>query len=142
MARLTIRIDLGPDAALGPGKAHLLEAIDESGSIRRAANAIGMSYRRAWLLLQDIEAVMGAPVVAGGSGGANGGGSALTKLGRAVVDQYRAIERRASLYVADELRVLSAMAKSRSAFPKNKPRTTDAGKRRRPGKAKAANSRR
>jgi len=138
MARLTIRIDLGTDAALGPGKVRLLEAVNQVGSIRGAANAIGMSYRRAWLLLQDIEAVMGAPVVAGETGGANGGGTSLTKLGWAVVGQYRAIEKRASRSVATELRALSALAKTRSDFPKSKPETKDSAERRRSLKAKAA----
>src|SRR5215469_2697582 len=55
MAKLTIRVDLDQEAAFGPGKARLLEALDERGSIRAAAIAMQMSYRRAWLLVQDIE---------------------------------------------------------------------------------------
>src|SRR5579871_5812079 len=121
LARLTIRIDLGTDAALGPGKTRLLETIDKVGSIRGAANALGMSYRRAWLLVQDIEAVMGAPVVAGETGGAKGGGTSLTALGRAVVAKYRIIEKRASRSVAAELRLLSQMAKTRPGFAKTEP---------------------
>ena len=141
MARLTIRIDLGTDAALGPGKARLLEAVDEVGSIRGAASALGMSYRRAWLLLQDIEAVMGAPVVAGESGGAKGGGTSLTKLGRVVVAQYRAIEKRASRSVAAELRTLSALATNRSKFPQNAQQTKGPAKVRKLRNAKIAAAR-
>jgi molybdate transport system regulatory protein len=110
MARLTIRIDLGDETAFGPGKARLLELIAQQGSIRGAATAMGMSYRRAWLLLQDIEAAMGAPVIAAETGGVKGGGTTLTELGRAVVAQYRTIEERASRSVDAELRALSALA--------------------------------
>lgn len=112
MARLSIRIDLGRDTALGPGKARLLELVDTEGSIRGAAAAMGMSYRRAWLLLQDIEATMGAPVISAETGGLRGGGTSLTKLGRAVIEHYRKIEERAQKSVDAELRALSAMAKS------------------------------
>lgn len=112
MARLSIRIDLGRDTSLGPGKARLLELVDTEGSIRGAAAAMGMSYRRAWLLLQDIEATMGAPVISAETGGLRGGGTSLTKLGRAVIEHYRKIEERAQKSVDAELRALSAMAKS------------------------------
>ncbi len=114
MVRLSIRIDLGSETALGPGKARLLEMVDAEGSIRGAAAAMGMSYRRAWLLLQDIEAAMGAPVVAAETGGVKGGGTSLTKLGRAVVEQYRKIEERATCSVDAELRTLSDLAKPAS----------------------------
>ena len=111
MTRLTIRIDLAKDSAFGPGKARLLELVDETGSIRRAASAMNMSYRHAWLLLKEIETIMGTPVVAAQTGGAGGGGAALTKRGRAVLEHYRAIEERATRSVAAELRAFSAMAK-------------------------------
>ena len=118
MARLSIRIDLGSETALGPGKARLLELVDAKGSIRGAATAMGMSYRRAWLLLRDIEATMGAPVVSAETGGVKGGGTSLTKLGRAVVEQYRKIEVRAQHSVDAELRVLSEMAKPHRGPPR------------------------
>ena len=103
---------MGSETALGPGKARLLELVDSEGSIRGAAAAMGMSYRRAWLLLQDIEATMGAPVISAETGGVKGGGTSLTKLGRTVVDQYRRIEERATRSVDAELRTLSELAKS------------------------------
>jgi molybdate transport system regulatory protein len=127
MARLSIRIDLGSETALGPGKARLLELIDTEGSIRGAAAAMGMSYRRAWLLLQDIEATMGAPVISAETGGVKGGGTSLTKLGRAVVAQYRKIEERASQSVDTELRALSEMAQAGSST-KRRPRRDPAKK--------------
>jgi molybdate transport system regulatory protein len=106
MARRTIRIDLDRKAAFGPGKARLLEKLDEIGSIRGAAAAMDMSYRRAWLLVQDIEATTGAPVVVAKTGGAGGGGVALTELGHDLLSQYRAIERKAASSVGREIRTL------------------------------------
>jgi molybdate transport system regulatory protein len=111
MATLTIRVDLDEASAIGPGKARLLELIGETGSIRRAAAAMKMSYRRAWLLVQEIEAIMGAAAVATETGGKYGGGARLTPLGRSVVSRYRAIEKRAARSVAAELRALSNMAR-------------------------------
>jgi molybdate transport system regulatory protein len=111
MARLTIRIDLGREAAFGPGKARLLELLDEKGSIRSAAAAMGMSYRRAWLLLHDIEATMAAPVITAETGGLHGGGARLTAFGRTILRRYRAIERRAARSAAGDLRALTRMTK-------------------------------
>ena len=111
MARITIRIDLGEAAAIGPGKAKLLEEIAEHGSIRGAAAAMGMSYRRAWLLVQELEAIMGAPVISTSTGGAKGGGARLTKLGASVLKHYRAIERDAHRSAERELDALASLAK-------------------------------
>ncbi len=116
MARLTIRIDFGKDAAFGPGKARLLELIDEKGSIRSAAAAMDMSYRRAWLLLREIEVMMRAPVVAARTGGARGGGTSLTRFGRSVVAGYRAIETGAERSLDAQTRALARMAKRASAL--------------------------
>lgn len=72
MVRLTIRVDFEPGHALGPGKIHLLEQIDETGSIRGAAAAMKMSYRRAWLLIQATEKTLAPhwlwPLLVGGEG--------------------------------------------------------------------------
>jgi molybdate transport system regulatory protein len=114
MARLSIRIDFGNETAFGPGKARLLELIAEKGSIRAAAAAMDMSYRRAWLLIQEMEATVGGSVIAAETGGARGGGSTLTQLGRTVVDRYRAIEAQASRSVAVQLRALSKLADTHS----------------------------
>ena len=114
MARLNIKVELGRNRVLGPGKIRLLELIAEEGSIRGAAKAMGMSYRRAWLLLHEVEAIMGAPVLAAATGGAMGGGTSLTDTGRAVIDRYRAIEAHASQSAGSDLRALSRMAKPES----------------------------
>ena len=80
-ARLTLRIDLGEDRAVGPGKIRLLEAIRDTGSISKAGIALGMSYRRAWLLVDDMNKCFSEPVIAAQVGGSHGGGAALTSFG-------------------------------------------------------------
>ena len=109
MARLTIRIDFDSRPAFGPGKASLLEAIAAEGSIRKAAAHLGMSYRRAWLLVKSVEKSLGAPVLAVASGGRKGGGATLTKAGRDVVARYRKVEAKAARAAATELRALDKM---------------------------------
>jgi len=127
MTRLTIRIDLARNAAFGPGKARLLELIDKTGSIRAAATAMDMSYRRAWLLVQDIEAIIGEPALERRTGGANGGGASLTKRGRTWLERYRSIEKRATRAVANQLHALTRMAagappKADKIFPRRSKR--------------------
>jgi molybdate transport system regulatory protein len=95
MARLTIRIDLAR-GSIGPGKIGLLEQVAATGSIRKAAAAMKMSYRRAWLLLQSLEACFGQPLVETATGGKKGGGARLSKLGARVIAAYRGIEKTAS----------------------------------------------
>src|SRR5580700_6892282 len=103
MTRLTIRIDFKDAEGFGPGKARLLELIEELGSIRSAAAAMQMSYRHAWLLLQSVEDTFGAPVLATATGGAKGGGAKLTELGKTVLARYRAIEAQAVRATTAEL---------------------------------------
>ncbi len=90
--RLTLRVDLGHGRALGPGKIRLLEAVADTGSISQAGRALGMSYRRAWLLVDDMNNCFRDPVIEAQPGGAGGGGATLTPFGRALVARYRAIE--------------------------------------------------
>src|SRR5580700_11629109 len=94
--RLTVRVDFGADRALGPGKIRLLGAIGKTGSISRAGRALGMSYRRAWLLVDDMNRCFRAPVVATQPGGAKGGGAELTPFGLQLIENYRAIEAQAA----------------------------------------------
>ena len=110
-ARLTLRVDLGADRAIGPGKIRLLEAIRDAGSITRAGIALGMSYRRAWLLVDDMNNCFRQPVVAAQAGGSHGGGAALTPFGRRLIDQYREIEAEAHSANAARLRELEEACK-------------------------------
>jgi molybdate transport system regulatory protein len=110
-ARLTLRVDLGEDRAIGPGKIRLLEAIRDAGSITKAGIALGMSYRRAWLLVDDMNNCFREPVVAAQAGGTHGGGAALTAFGAKLIDQYRAIEAEAHSAAANRLHELEAACK-------------------------------
>jgi len=93
-AELSLRIDL-PSGRIGPGKIRLLEMIDQEGSISAAGRAIGMSYKRAWDLVDALNTLVGTPVVEASTGGYRGGGATLTDAGRNLVADYRAIERAA-----------------------------------------------
>jgi molybdate transport system regulatory protein len=95
MTRLTIRIDFDDGSGLGPGKVKLLELVEETGSIRKAAVAMKMSYRQVWLLLKALEETFGAPLTATATGGKQGGGAKLLPLGRLVVAEYRSAEKAA-----------------------------------------------
>jgi molybdate transport system regulatory protein len=108
MARLTLRIDFGPGRAVGPGKIRLLEAIREHGSISQGGRALGMSYRRAWLLVDDLNRCFREPVVAAQPGGPRGGGATLTAFGASLVERYRAIEAAAHEAGAEQLGALEA----------------------------------
>ena len=93
-AGLSLRIDL-PSGRIGPGKIRLLEEIDREGSISAAGRSLGMSYRRAWDLVDALNTLVGSAVVDASTGGYRGGGATLTDAGRSLVADYRAIERAA-----------------------------------------------
>jgi molybdate transport system regulatory protein len=111
--RLTVRIDFGPDQAVGPGKVRLLEAIGKSGSISQAGRALGMSYRRAWLLVDELNRCFRLPVVSTKPGGVRGGGAALTPFGRNLIAAYRAIEDRATQAAKQKMRHLHKSLRKR-----------------------------
>jgi molybdate transport system regulatory protein len=92
---LSIRINLASGGRIGPGKIALLEAIKSTGSISAAARTIGMSYRRAWLLVEEINQTLREPAVKAETGGARGGGAVVTPAGEQMVNLYRAIEAQA-----------------------------------------------
>jgi molybdate transport system regulatory protein len=108
MARLTIRVDLGKGGALGPGKVRLLELIQSHGSISEAGRVMGMSYRQAWLLVDNLNQSFRQAVVSKQTGGRRGGGARLTAWGRKVIERYRAIEAAAQRAVAPHLRALES----------------------------------
>ncbi len=106
-----LRVLLGDDIAVGPGKVDLLEAIGDTGSITAAAKALGMSYRRAWLLVDTMNRCFAARVVAAEAGGAAGGRTRLTETGAEVVRRYRRMEAGAAKAGAEDLRALSRLLK-------------------------------
>jgi len=91
---LSIRLDFAGARRIGPGKIALLERIVETGSISAAGRRLGMSYRRAWLLVEAINLIFAEPVVVAAKGGAHGGGAEVTAFGRRLVATYRAMEKR------------------------------------------------
>jgi len=92
--RITIRLYCGNEIAMGPGKADLLEAIRAQGSISGAGRAMGMSYRRAWLLVDTMNRCWKEPLVATAPGCAHGGGARLTESGTKVLAHYRRLQAR------------------------------------------------
>jgi len=108
---LSIRIDLASGSRIGPGKIALLEAIKSTGSISAAARSIGMSYRRAWLLVEEINRALREPAVKAESGGARGGGAVVTPVGEKVVDLYRSIETQARNAAGGEFRAIGRLVR-------------------------------
>ncbi len=107
--RLRLRVVFGDGAMVGPGKADLLDLIRTTGSISAAGRAMGMSYKRAWGLVEELNAAFRAPLVASVRGGAQGGGARLTPEGEAVLAHYRAIEAKAAEAGAADIAAIRAM---------------------------------
>ena len=108
MARLQLRLRFAGDHSLGPGKVQVLEAVQSCGSISAAARSMDMAYRHAWVLIDDLNQLFGAPVIVTATGGRAGGGARLTPLGEEVVRRFRAMERRAARAVAGDVAALEA----------------------------------
>jgi molybdate transport system regulatory protein len=106
MAKLRLRIDFEPAGSLGPGKVALLEAIQRCGSISSAARDMDMSYRRAWLLIDDLNQTFRQPVVSAVVGGRKGGGTGLTAFGESVIRHYRDMEAEAEASLAHHMAAL------------------------------------
>lgn len=104
-----IRILLGSSIAIGPGKAALLEAIGETGSIAAAGRRMGMSYRRAWVLVKTMNACFREPLVEAAKGGIGGGGARLTPTGERVLGLYRAMGDHATTAVLGDMEQLRAL---------------------------------
>jgi molybdate transport system regulatory protein len=94
------------DLAIGPGKVALLEAIEQTGSITASAKKLGMSYRRAWLLVDETNRCLVRPAVQTASGGQRGGGTSLTPAGAELVHRYRALEHQTGVAVTRKLKSL------------------------------------
>lgn len=101
---LTLRVLGGRAAAMGPGKAELIERIEATGSISAAARAMGMSYRRAWQLVEAMNTDFREAVIETAVGGRRGGGARVTPFGRELAASYRAMEDKASSAIGALLR--------------------------------------
>lgn len=110
--RLRLRVVVGGVVAIGPGKVELLEAVAEHGSISAAARSMKMSYRRAWMLLDELNRALGEPAIATAHGGPQGGGATLTPTGEAVIAHYRRIESLAAAAGAAPIAALLALLRA------------------------------
>jgi molybdate transport system regulatory protein len=106
-----MRIQHAGHIALGPGKVALLEAVREHGSISAAARSLNMSYRRAWLLMDELNRSLKSPATVAEHGGQSGGGCALTAVGEEIVRLYRDIETQAYEACATDIAALTRMIK-------------------------------
>jgi molybdate transport system regulatory protein len=104
------RVYIGEGISIGPGKIDLLRAVGELRSISAAARALGIPYKRAWLLIDTLNQGFARPVVETATGGKGGGGACLTELGMEIVARYDALEARINDAARDELAHLRALA--------------------------------
>lgn len=107
MPRVKITIIFESGARIGPGKARLLESIRDTGSISAAARDMGMSYKRAWVLLDSMNQAFTEPLVAAAPGGAGGGGAALTEFGAELLERYRRLQLLADAQAIEDLAALA-----------------------------------
>lgn len=112
--RTRLRFVVGQTVAMGPGKADLLSAIQELGSIAAAARSMGMSYKRAWYLIDTMNRIFRSPVVEAVKGGRHHGGAELTQMGREVMAAYRSMEARATRAISGDLRAFAKLLKDDS----------------------------
>ena len=96
---------------IGPGKAELLERIDETGSIAAAARDMGMSYKRAWSLVEELNRAFARPLVDSSRGGPGGGGAIVTATGQEVLRRYESLERLVADGGAADLAAIGALMK-------------------------------
>lgn len=109
MATLRLRLLFGDQLVLGPGKAELLAGIRDSGSISAAGRAMGMSYKRAWSLVEEMNAAFRIPLVHSARGGAGGGGASLTDAGHVVLQAYRTMVAATEAACAPEIATIAAL---------------------------------
>ena len=98
-----IKVDFGEGLRLGAGKVRLLEMVAETGSISAAARAMDMSYRRAWLLIEETNQIFKVPVVETAAGGSGGGGAKITEHGRRVIAAFRDLQIQADALVLNSM---------------------------------------
>ncbi len=108
MPTIRFRIYLDGEGHIGPGKVELLEHIQRLGSIAAAGREMGMSYRRAWELVEETGRLFGRPVTMRQTGGRHGGGATLTPLGEAVIARFRKAEAAIAAAARDDLAALQA----------------------------------
>ena len=109
LPRIRPRLYLSPGLPIGPGKVDLLRHVREQASISAAARAMGMSYRRAWQLIDELNRGLGQPVVRTATGGKGGGGACLTAAGETLVDRYAALEQQLNEVATPHLEAIAGL---------------------------------
>jgi molybdate transport system regulatory protein len=112
-AEIRFRVDFDNRCSVGIGKVRLLEAIEHTGSLSQAAHHMGMSYRRAWLLIDSMNVEFDTPVISATVGGSGGGGAKLTSFGRELIEAYRQLEVRLAPLTAECMRKIATHALAR-----------------------------
>ncbi|WP_288926046.1 LysR family transcriptional regulator [uncultured Maritimibacter sp.] len=112
--RLRLRLFFAGGAMIGPGKADLLAAIRDTGSISAAGRAMSMSYKRAWSLVDEMNGAFREPLVDSARGGARGGGASLTETGLAVLTHYRALEAKSREAGSGEIAAIASLLRDTS----------------------------
>jgi molybdate transport system regulatory protein len=113
IASAKFRIYFGDEIAIGPGKADLLDAIAESGSISKAARKLGMSYKRAWTLADTMNRCFRQPLIDTATGGGGGGGARITSFGEQVLRHFRSMEKRTDAAIRADLAAFAALLADR-----------------------------
>jgi molybdate transport system regulatory protein len=111
---LRFRVDFAAECSVGFGKIALLEQIEHTGSLSRAARAMGMSYRRAWLLIESLNTGFDQPVLTTSIGGSGGGGATLTPFGREMIARFRTLETKLTALTQRHLQSLARHARTES----------------------------
>ena len=111
--RMRLRLYFGDNLMLGPGKADLLELIASHGSIAAAGRAMNMSYKRAWMLVEEMNTAFRDPLVESTRGGSHGGGARVTETGAQILAHYRNLEEQAAVMGAPEIEAIRALLKAR-----------------------------
>lgn len=112
---IRFRIDFGEHSNIGPGKVALLEGIKDRGSVSDAARSMGMSYRRAWLLLNSVNQSFNLPATINSVGGHGGGGAEITPFGSLLIERYREVERKLNAVAEEYLGEIRAQVASDNA---------------------------
>lgn len=110
---IRFRVDFNERCSVGVGKIRLLEAVGRTGSLSQAARELGMSYRRAWLLMDSMKAEFDTPVISATVGGTGGGGARVTAFGQELISAYRGLETRLSAFAAEHMGGIAAHARNR-----------------------------
>jgi molybdate transport system regulatory protein len=118
---IRFRVDFAENSNLGPGKIALLEGIKKYGSLSEAARRMGMSYRRAWLLLDSLNRSFDVPATVNNVGGHGGGGAEVTSFGVLLIERYRHVERKLNDIAGECLEEIRARAIRGSASARKVP---------------------